>query len=78
MEVIRIADYTEDEKLQIVKTHLMQKQFETNGLRKDELVITDDAVRDLVREPVTARLPVLGPVVLDLGVYDRLLAAPHA
>ena len=32
-----------------------------------------DAVRDLVREPVAARLPDLGPVVLDLGVYDRLL-----
>ena len=38
---------------------------------------TFDAVRDLVREPVTARLPVLGPVVLDLGVYDRLLATTH-
>ncbi len=33
-----------------------------------------DAVRDLVREPIAARLPVLGPVVVDLGVYDRLLA----
>jgi hypothetical protein len=38
---------------------------------------TFDAVRDLVREPVVARLPVLGPVVLDLGVYDRLLATTH-
>jgi len=37
-----------------------------------------DAVRDLVREPVVARLPVLGPVVLDLGIYDRLLATAHA
>lgn len=37
-----------------------------------------DAVRDLVRDPVVARLPVLGPVVLDLGVYDRLLATAHA
>jgi hypothetical protein len=42
-------------------------------------------VRDLVREPVAPRLPVLGPVVVDLGVYDRLLApvvpaqvVPHA
>ena len=49
MEVIRIAGYTEDEKLEIAKKHIMQKQFDTNGLRKDELVITDDAVRDLVR-----------------------------
>jgi hypothetical protein len=47
-------------------------------LLDQRLAPTSDAVRDLVREPVTARLPVLGPVVLDLGVYDRLLAAPHA
>ena len=38
---------------------------------------TFDAVRDLVREPVATRLPVLGPVVLDLDVYDRLLATTH-
>jgi len=37
-----------------------------------------DAVRDLVRAPVAARLPVLGPVVVDMAVYDRLLTAAHA
>jgi len=37
-----------------------------------------DAVRDLVRDPVAARLPVLGPVVVDLRVYDRLLVATDA
>ena len=37
-----------------------------------------DAVRDLVREPVATRLPVLGPVVVDLGVYDRLLVTGQA
>ncbi len=37
-----------------------------------------DAVRDLVRAPVAARLPVLGPVVVDMAVYDRLLTATHA
>jgi hypothetical protein len=37
-----------------------------------------DAVRDLVRDPVAARLPVLGPVVVDLHVYDRLLVTAHA
>ena len=47
-------------------------------LLEQRLAPTFDAVRDLVREPVTARLPVLGPVVLDLGVYDRLLVAAHA
>jgi hypothetical protein len=36
-----------------------------------------DAVRDLVRVPTAARVPVLGPAVLDLGVYDRLLGAAH-
>jgi hypothetical protein len=41
-------------------------------------VPTFNAVRDLVREPVATRLPALGPVVLDLGVYDRLLATTHA
>lgn len=46
-------------------------------LLDQRLVPTFDAVRDLVREPVTARRPVLGPVVLDLGVYDRLLATTH-
>jgi hypothetical protein len=37
-----------------------------------------DAVRDLVRAPVAARLPVLGPVVIDMAIYDRLLAPVHA
>jgi len=46
-------------------------------LLDQRLAPTSDAVRDLVREPVTARLPVLGPVVLDLDVYDRLLATTH-
>jgi hypothetical protein len=46
-------------------------------LRDQRVPPTFDAVRDLVREPVAARLPVLGPVVLDLDVYDRLLATTH-
>src|SRR3989475_452184 len=37
-----------------------------------------DAVRDLVRAPVAARLPVLGPVEINMAVYDRLLTAVHA
>jgi hypothetical protein len=37
-----------------------------------------DAVRDLVRAPVAVRLPVLGPVVIDMAIYDRLLAPAHA
>jgi hypothetical protein len=46
-------------------------------LLEQRLLPTFDAVRDLVREPVSSRLPVLGPVELDLGAYDRLLASTH-
>jgi hypothetical protein len=49
------------------------------GLLLDQAVLPSfDAVRDLVRVPVAARLPVLGPVVLDMAIYDRLLATAHA
>jgi hypothetical protein len=37
-----------------------------------------DAVRDLVRVPVASRLPVLGPVIINMGIYDRLLTTAHA
>ncbi len=49
MEIIRLAGYTEDEKLAIARKHLIPKQVEANGLKADELDIHDDAVRDLVR-----------------------------
>ncbi len=49
MEVIRIAGYTEDEKLQIVKRHLLDKQKKAAGLKKDELKISDATLRDLIR-----------------------------
>lgn len=49
MEVIRISGYTEDEKLQIVKQHLLSKQTEAAGLKKDEFSLDDDALRDLIR-----------------------------
>lgn len=49
MEVIRLAGYTEDEKLNIAKRHLMQKQMDRNGLRKNELTITDDAIMGIIR-----------------------------
>jgi len=47
MEIIRLAGYTEDEKVAITRKHLIPKQIEANGLKEDELVIQDDAVRDL-------------------------------
>ncbi|TMJ31872.1 MAG: endopeptidase La [Alphaproteobacteria bacterium] len=49
MEIIRLAGYTEDEKVAIARKHLIPKQIEANGLKEGELDIQDDAVRDLVR-----------------------------
>ena len=49
MEIIRIPGYTEDEKVEIAKRHLIPKQIEAHGLKKDEWTITDDALRDLIR-----------------------------
>ena len=49
MEIIRISGYTEDEKLQIVKRHLLAKQMKSAGLKKKEFLISDNAIRDLIR-----------------------------
>ncbi|HEY8949434.1 MAG TPA: endopeptidase La [Rhizomicrobium sp.] len=49
MEIIRIPGYTEDEKVQIAKRHLISKQLEANGLKEGEWKITDAALYDLVR-----------------------------
>ncbi|MFL2841644.1 MAG: endopeptidase La [Candidatus Puniceispirillaceae bacterium] len=49
MEIIRLSGYTEDEKLEIAKRHLMKKQLSDHGLKNGELTITDDAVRSIIR-----------------------------
>jgi ATP-dependent Lon protease len=49
MELIRIPGYTEDEKVEIAKQHLINKQVKENGLKPTEFSISDDALRDLVR-----------------------------
>ena len=49
MEVIRIPGYTEDEKLNIARNYLVPKQLRENGLKTDELAISDSAIRDVVR-----------------------------
>jgi ATP-dependent Lon protease len=49
MEVIRIPGYTEDEKLNIATRYLIPKQMKENGLEKDELRITEPAVRDIIQ-----------------------------
>jgi ATP-dependent Lon protease len=49
MEIIRLSGYTEDEKVEIAKRHLIDKQIKTHGLKKDEWSVSDSAVRDLIR-----------------------------
>ena len=48
MEVIRLDGYTEDEKVAIARHHLLPRQIERNGLRPDEVALTDDALRSVV------------------------------
>jgi len=49
MEIIRIPGYTEDEKVEIAKRHLLPKVSEANGLKPTEWSISDEALRDMVR-----------------------------
>ena len=49
MEVIRIPGYTEDEKINIAMRYLLPKQIENNGLKDDEISISQNAIRDIVR-----------------------------
>jgi ATP-dependent Lon protease len=49
MEIIRIPGYTEDEKVEIARRHLIAKQMSAHGIRKNEWSISDDAVRDVIR-----------------------------
>jgi ATP-dependent Lon protease len=49
MEIIRIPGYTEDEKCEIARRHLIPKQMEAHALKSDEWSISDEALRDLIR-----------------------------
>lgn len=49
MEIIRLSGYTEDEKIEISKQHLLPKETKQHGLKKGEFSISEDALRDLVR-----------------------------
>jgi ATP-dependent Lon protease len=49
MEIIRIPGYTEDEKVEIAKRHLVTKQGEAHGLKKEEWSISDEALLELIR-----------------------------
>ncbi|MBS0346144.1 MAG: endopeptidase La [Proteobacteria bacterium] len=49
MEVIRLSGYTEDEKVNIAQRYLVPKQMKNNGIKREELSVTEDAIRDIVR-----------------------------
>ena len=49
MEIISVAGYTEDEKREIAKQHLLPKQVEANGLRKGEFAVSDEALTHVIR-----------------------------
>ncbi len=49
MEIIRLEGYTEDEKVEIAKRHLIAKQIEAHGLKKGEFELTEAGLRDLIR-----------------------------
>ena len=49
MEVIRLSGYTEDEKLNIAKQHLLDKQIKRNGLKPNEVIIEDSAIVGIIR-----------------------------
>ncbi len=49
MEVIRLSGYTEDEKTNIAMRYLLPKQMENNGIKPEELAVSEDAIRDVVR-----------------------------
>jgi ATP-dependent Lon protease len=48
MEVIELSSYTDEEKLQIAKNHLLPKELKRHGLKKSQLKMTDDAIRELI------------------------------
>ena len=50
MEVIELSSYTDEEKLQIAKTHLLPKQLKEHGLKKSQLRISDDAIRAVITD----------------------------
>lgn len=49
MEIIEVNSYTANEKFHIAKEHLVKKAFQKNGIKKGELVFSDEAIRDIVR-----------------------------
>ncbi len=50
MEILELSGYTEEQKLHIARNYLLPKQLESNGLKKDELTVNDDALRRVARD----------------------------
>ncbi len=83
MEIIRLSGYTEDEKVEIAKRHLIEKQMEAHGLKKKEWSISDSALRDIIRyytreagvrnlEREIANLTRKAIKDILMGVYERV------
>ena len=76
MEIIQLAGYTEDEKVQIAKRYLVPRQLEQNGLSKEKLVFEEDALRELIdgytREAGVRELE------RQIGAICRKVARDHA
>ena len=49
MELIEVSSYTENEKFHIAKEHLVEKQKSKNGIKKEQLTITDSTLKDIIR-----------------------------
>jgi ATP-dependent Lon protease len=50
MEILELSGYTEEQKLHIAQNYLLPKQLETNGLRKDEIILDEDVLRRVIRD----------------------------
>ncbi len=48
MEIIELGSYTDEEKLMIARNHLLPKQLEKHGLKKSQIRVTDDAIREII------------------------------
>lgn len=89
MEVIRIAGYTEDEKLEIARRHLIPRQLKNHALKEGEWSVTDGALRDVIRyytresgvrnlEREMARLARKSVVKLEKGETDKVEITPES
>ena len=83
MEVIELTSYTDEEKLQIAKRHLLPKELKRHGLTKAQLRLTDDAIRELIRgytreagvRVLERKLGVRLPAGLEITVVVFIFAA---